>query len=471
MAQRPPLQGHPTSQQITGYPLPAINHAIQQRSPHSTPGVDREREYRAQEMREMDERQRQQDSMMRDHERERELREMQQPPLEAHTGPIPLQQPVASRMNATLHGPNGILSSNPNVGVGMTASSTSSGAPNAPMYHLANGIQPTNDNVGRTLLQQQNQNIPPQQLLGFNPGMVPQNLPIGMGQQPILNDALSYLDQVKVRFVDQPDVYNKFLDIMKDFKSQAIDTPGVIERVSNLFTGHPELIQGFNTFLPPGYKIECGTQDDPNSIRVTTPMGTTVSQMSSNPNNMNGGHIGGLNGILTENTGTPPRQNYPENNYRPLDGNWGHRMQADGTNESSYSPVTVPRSIGIYASELPHNRQAHEPLYGGREDDVGILNAGTLAHQPDQQGVSQLQSAVSAAANGVQIRPSTMQLTSAGEPALTLGQVVGMNNESTLPLSSHLGALEKRGPVEFNHAISYVNKIKVSISPTPSTAT
>lgn len=36
-----------------------------------------------------------------------------------------------------------------------------------------------------------------------------------------IQDALSYLDQVKVRFVDQPDVYNRFLDIMKDFKSQA----------------------------------------------------------------------------------------------------------------------------------------------------------------------------------------------------------------------------------------------------------
>jgi paired amphipathic helix protein Sin3a len=34
-------------------------------------------------------------------------------------------------------------------------------------------------------------------------------------------DALSYLDQVKVQFADQPDVYNRFLDIMKDFKSQA----------------------------------------------------------------------------------------------------------------------------------------------------------------------------------------------------------------------------------------------------------
>ena len=37
----------------------------------------------------------------------------------------------------------------------------------------------------------------------------------------LTQDALSYLDQVKVRFVDQPDVYNRFLDIMKDFKSQA----------------------------------------------------------------------------------------------------------------------------------------------------------------------------------------------------------------------------------------------------------
>jgi paired amphipathic helix protein Sin3a len=35
-----------------------------------------------------------------------------------------------------------------------------------------------------------------------------------------VRDALSYLDQVKVQFQDHPDVYNRFLDIMKDFKSQ-----------------------------------------------------------------------------------------------------------------------------------------------------------------------------------------------------------------------------------------------------------
>lgn len=38
-------------------------------------------------------------------------------------------------------------------------------------------------------------------------------------------DALSYLDQVKFQFQDHPDVYNKFLDIMKDFKSQAYVLP------------------------------------------------------------------------------------------------------------------------------------------------------------------------------------------------------------------------------------------------------
>lgn len=35
-----------------------------------------------------------------------------------------------------------------------------------------------------------------------------------------VKDALSYLDQVKIQFYNQAEVYNNFLDIMKDFKSQ-----------------------------------------------------------------------------------------------------------------------------------------------------------------------------------------------------------------------------------------------------------
>uniref|UniRef100_A0A8C2AIZ6 Paired amphipathic helix protein Sin3b n=1 Tax=Cyprinus carpio TaxID=7962 RepID=A0A8C2AIZ6_CYPCA len=81
-------------------------------------------------------------------------------------------------------------------------------------------------------------------------------MPHSASMNTMVEDALSYLDQVKIRFGNDPGIYNKFLDIMKEFKSQSIDTPGVINRVSQLFHGHPDLVLGFNAFLPPGYRIE-----------------------------------------------------------------------------------------------------------------------------------------------------------------------------------------------------------------------
>ncbi|KAI0302797.1 hypothetical protein B0F90DRAFT_1627282 [Multifurca ochricompacta] len=97
-----------------------------------------------------------------------------------------------------------------------------------------------------------------------------------------VTDALSYLDAVKIQFHDRPDVYNVFLDIMKDFKSQVIDTPGVIQRVASLFHGHPSLIQGFNTFLPVGYRIEVGSDAQSSEvITVTTPSGTMLQSTTT----------------------------------------------------------------------------------------------------------------------------------------------------------------------------------------------
>ncbi|KAF7295372.1 putative histone deacetylase complex, SIN3 component [Mycena indigotica] len=94
-----------------------------------------------------------------------------------------------------------------------------------------------------------------------------------------VSDVLSYLDEIKTQFHEQPDTYNQFLDIMKSFKSQAIDTPGVIKRVLALFNEHPILIQGFNTFLPSGYRIECGKDSqDGTYFTVTTPTGTTTAK-------------------------------------------------------------------------------------------------------------------------------------------------------------------------------------------------
>lgn len=149
----------------------------------------------------------------------------------------------------------------------------------------------------------------------------------------------------------------------------SIDTPGVIDRVSTLFRGNPNLIQGFNTFLPPGYRIECSDDPhDPNPIKVTTPLGTTTttSGLPMPPR------------IPPEQRAAPP--------YRPADP-WGPREPA------------YPESGPMY------DRDRDQGFYGGGSNGQ----------------IAQLQ----AAATGRRT--------------------------------------DTKGPVEFNHAINYVNKIKVSL--------
>lgn len=80
---------------------------------------------------------------------------------------------------------------------------------------------------------------------------------------PTIHESLKYLDKVKSTFETRPQYYDSFLDIMKDFKEQKIDTWGVISRVTELFEtsgalqeDRKTLIDGFHEFLPPGYKID-----------------------------------------------------------------------------------------------------------------------------------------------------------------------------------------------------------------------
>ena len=68
-----------------------------------------------------------------------------------------------------------------------------------------------------------------------------------------------------------------------------------------LFHGHSELIGGFNTFLPPGYRIEISSDPRQDVITVTTPMGV-LTQMSD-------GSIGRL------------PQNAPSSNLQSLSAN------------------------------------------------------------------------------------------------------------------------------------------------------
>jgi histone deacetylase complex regulatory component SIN3 len=70
-----------------------------------------------------------------------------------------------------------------------------------------------------------------------------------------VEDALAYLAKVKTEFQDNDETYNMFLEIMKEFKSQHIDTTEVIQRVLQLFRHHELLLLDFNIFLPPNQQI------------------------------------------------------------------------------------------------------------------------------------------------------------------------------------------------------------------------
>lgn len=227
----------------------------------------------------------------------------------------------------------------------------------------------------------------------------------------------------------------------------------MIQRVSTLFNGHPALIQGFNTFLPPGYRIECGTEDNPDAIRVTTPSGTNTLSMPRAPrSSLEGtGDLGPSGGL-----GPHPRPDYYDQS-RP---GWQQTQQQPGQQHAatgSYSPGSRMMGPGMYQQEGQAPAQEHHYGYQGQESQA----ASAMSHQQDHRGVAQLQGAASAA-SGLG-RPSMMQVSGAGQnasltqPMNSLAGVGGM-------LQGGQADLNKRGPVEFNHAISYVNKIKVSFS-------
>lgn len=198
----------------------------------------------------------------------------------------------------------------------------------------------------------------------------------------------------------------------------SIDTPGVIDRVSVLFNGHPELISGFNTFLPPGYRIECSSDpNEPDVIRVTTPTGTTLTR-TSRPVVGSGARMGSSLGLRDQETNTmlhggssgtgplPPPPQQPASTYY----------------QSPYAhmPPPPPSSLPPPPMQTPMSSHSmHPPPHGSYMSGPGPAAArrppSLVAHEPPDGSQSHI--------NG-----------SSGT---------------------------RRAPVEFNHAINYVNKIKV----------
>ena len=132
-------------------------------------------------------------------------------------------------------------------------------------------------------------------------------------------------------------IYNPILTCSLLTYLRSIDTPGVIERVSALFHGNPSLIQGFNTFLPPGYRIEMSADPlDPDVITVTTPSGTTTQNTNTFGHHSRPGLGGGRE--IAAPPGTPG----------------GMPFGANGPMPSLAGPGTNSRSITPHAYQLSH---------------------------------------------------------------------------------------------------------------------
>ncbi|RWS11975.1 paired amphipathic helix protein Sin3a-like protein [Dinothrombium tinctorium] len=218
-----------------------------------------------------------------------------------------------------------------------------------------------------------------------------------------VEDALSYLDQVKFKFNNQPQVYNDFLDIMKEFKSQSIDTPGVIQRVSNLFKGHPELIVGFNTFLPPGYKIEMQANDQ---VNVSMPSSALIIQTTSGATTLvnTSSHVGTSNPLASL-------------------ASTHHSVQ-----HATVHQTTSKSSFANSMSQQAVHQQVNPNIRSGT---AAIIEA---HHAPQTQ------------TGGNAIHGNSTSSLSLG----ATGNGVGSGSASASGTQ----------PVEFNHAINYVNKIK-----------
>ncbi len=68
-------------------------------------------------------------------------------------------------------------------------------------------------------------------------------------QTDLQSSTIEYLDKVKLAFGNNPEIYSKFLDIMKDYRASVINTQQVIESVGCLFHGQQLLVQGLAGFL------------------------------------------------------------------------------------------------------------------------------------------------------------------------------------------------------------------------------
>ncbi|KAK3044760.1 hypothetical protein LTS18_000434, partial [Coniosporium uncinatum] len=140
---------------------------------------------------------------------------------------------------------------------------------------------------------------------------------------------------------------------------------------------------------------------------------------------------------------------YYDGATRPVQNAW---QQGGGPN-GMYSPEDRPAVQHGFTTSQGNEGPLSSPEVQMQQQ--ALANAAALSHQQDQRGVSQLQSAASVANGGPLSRQGLMSPSGGISSPLPSQALNGLGLQAAA-----VAGMEKRGPVEFNHAISYVNKIK-----------
>jgi paired amphipathic helix protein Sin3a len=332
-----------------------------------------------------------------------------------------------------------------------------------------------------------------------------------------VEDALLYLDQVKVEFGDRPHIYNEFLDIMKTFKTQQIDTPGVIRRVSTLFQGNRRLVLGFNTFLPEGYKIELPLDGDGPPVAVFRAPGSNVAHILHSTGPLVGPPTGGDGapaGVLGVPHGQmmPPGQQQQQQQHQRA-GMLGHgpgqappghaiggaqspmRQLVGGPQQLQQQQLMVQRgSAGIgpkgrmeppaqfaqksRAMSQQHHQQQQQQVQQVQQQTI-MVGGGRGVGQPSAEALGQATQMQDGSIAAQQQQPGSrtggmqpLQQAPASRFENQQQQPEPQGHSPTAPEAQGAAATGQQqggAPLEFDHAINYVTTIKKRFASEPET--
>ncbi|KAF8737512.1 hypothetical protein AX14_012669 [Amanita brunnescens Koide BX004] len=64
-----------------------------------------------------------------------------------------------------------------------------------------------------------------------------------------LREALAFIGQVKTRYEDKPEVYQRFLRALGNYQRKLVDTATTVGQVRQLLSGEALLLEGFEGFV------------------------------------------------------------------------------------------------------------------------------------------------------------------------------------------------------------------------------